>query len=210
MNTFKLESGDILVNVNRRRDPLSTIKRWAAGPYEHVFMYIGRVRLLVNPRQGIILRVPLLFESDGDGVVLESLSSRYDQEVVVLRLKPEHYRRKIPRVLVEATKLADDPQSHYDYLCLVKHVLPRLICEKLRLPTWILQHLPLAWQRDARQICSEAVFEIFHKAGVVEILFDHCQPPMPGDFVTDSPLLEEVWRGILSQDLIPLEGHTEE
>ncbi len=31
-----------------------------------------------------------------------------------------------------------------------------------------------------------------------------------GDFVTDSSLLEEGWRGALSEDLIPLQGHTEE
>ncbi len=29
------------------------------------------------------------------------------------------------------------------------------------------------------------------------------------DFVTDSTLLEEIWRGTLSEDLISLEGHPE-
>ena len=202
MNDFKLEPGDILVNVNWRHDPLSSIKRWAAGPDEHIFMYVGKVGLFINQRQRRIVRVPLLFESDGDGVVLESLSSRYGQMVVVLRLKSEFDRRRIPRVLEEALKLADDPQSHYDYLCIVKYVLPRLICEKLGLPTWVLHHLPLTWQRDARQICSEAVFEIFDRAGLVDILPSYCTPPMPGDFVTDSLLLEEVWAGRLSEDVV--------
>ena len=40
MNTFKLQPVDILVNVNDRNDPFSTIKRWAVGPYEHVFKSI--------------------------------------------------------------------------------------------------------------------------------------------------------------------------
>lgn len=35
-------------------------------------------------------------------------------------------------------------------------------------------------------------------------------PPLSGDFVTDSILLEESWRGALSEELVPLEGHTEE
>lgn len=201
MNSFEIQPGDILVNVNQRKDLISTIKRWAAGPYEHVFMYMGKVRIIVT-RQEQLIRIPMLFESDGDGVILESLSSRYGQEVVVLRLKSEFDRKRIPRVLKEAIKLADDPQARYDYLCIVKYVLPRLICEKLGLPTWVLQHLPLAWQRDARQICSEAVFEVFHRAGLVDILFPYCTPPMPGDFVTDSLGLEEVWAGRLSEELV--------
>ncbi|MBA7633066.1 hypothetical protein ES703_40623 [subsurface metagenome] len=195
MNEFKLQPGDVVVNVNRRHDPLSSIKRWAAGPYEHIFLYMGKVGLFINRRQRRILRVPLLFESDGDGVILESLSSRYSQKVVVLRLKSEFLRRRIPRILEEAVKLADDLQAHYDYLCIVKYVLPRLICEKLRLP------MPLAWHRDQRQICSEAVFEVFHRAGLQGILLPYCVPPMPGDFVTDSLLLKEVWAGVLSEEL---------
>lgn len=199
MYTFKLESGDILVNVNRRKDPISTIKRWAAGPYDHVFMYMGKVGLFINRRQPRIVRVPMLFESDGDGVIVESLSSRYGQEVVVLRLKSKFDRRRIPFVLEEAVKLADDLQAHYDYLCIVKHVLPRLICEKLGLPTWILHHLPLAWQRDHRQICSEAVNEIFIRARLLLLYLEDV--PLPGDFVTKS-VLEQVWAGKLSEELV--------
>lgn len=103
MNDFELEPADILVNVNRRHDPLSSIKRWCAGPYEHIFLYMGKVRLSIPQRRKV--RLPLLFESDGDGVTLESLSGRYGQKVVVLRLKSEFDRRRIPRVLEEALKL---------------------------------------------------------------------------------------------------------
>ncbi len=201
MNNFKLEPADILVNVNDRHDPFSIAKRWAIGPFDHVFLYMGKVGLFINRRQRRIVRVPLLFESDGDGVILESLSSRYGQQVVVLRLKSEYDRGRIFRVLEEAIKLADDPQSHYDYMCIVKHVLPRLVLEKLGLPVWVLSHLPLAWQRDRRQICSEATFEIFDRAKLVDILPSWCRPPMPGDFVTDSALLEMVWEGELSEEL---------
>jgi len=204
MSNFKLEPGDILVNINNRNDLFSKVKRWLAGPYEHIFMYMGKLGLIVNRRQPRILRFPMLFESYGRGVCLRSLSERYGQEVVVMRLKSEHDRKRILKVLEEAVKLASDPQSYYDYLCIIRFVLPRLILEKLRLP------VPLKWQRDERMICSEAVEEVFHRAKLVDILLPYCTPPLPGDFVTDSTLLEEIWRGTLSADLISLERHTEE
>lgn len=204
MNNFKLEPADILVNVNDRKDPFSVIKRWLAGPYSHVFLYLGKVGILINRRQRRILRFPLLFESSGRGVVIQSLSNRYGQQVVVMRLKSEYDRGRIPRVLEEAVRLASNPQSYYDYLCIVKYILPRLICEKLGLP------MPLKYHRDPWHVCSEAVFEAFFRARLVDILSPYCLPPLPGDFITDSTLLEEVWRGILSEDLVSLEAHTEE
>lgn len=153
MNSFKLEPGDILVNVNHRHGPFSIIKRWAVGPYEHIFMYMGRLTPL---REGLGVPyladmpvVPMLFESNGRGVVLQSLSNRYGQEAVILRLKSEFDRKRIRHVLDEAIKLASYPQSYYDYLCIIRFVLPRIIFEKLRLP------MPLSWHRDERQICSE-------------------------------------------------------
>ena len=203
MNNFKLEPADILVNVNDRNDVYSIIKRWAVGPYEHVFMYIGKVGILVSRKQPRILRFPMLFESNGRGVVLQSLSNRYSQKVVVMRLIAEHDRRRIPRVLEQAIKLASDAQSYYDYLCIVRFVLPRLICEKLGLP------MPLAWHRDPWHICSEAVYEVFDRAKLPDILRFRTKVPLPGDFVTDSTLLEQKWVGVLSEDLIPLQGHTE-
>lgn len=197
MNTFKLEPGDILVNINNRKDLFSRIKKWAMnGPYEHVFMYMGKVGILVSRRQPRILRFPMLFESGGRGVVIQSLSNRYGEEVVVMRLKSEFDRRRIPRVLEEAIKLASNPQSYYDYLCLIRFALPRIICEKLGLP------MPLKWHRDPWHICSEAVFEVFYRAKLVDILPPWCVPPLPADFVMDSLLLEQVWAGRLSEELV--------
>ena len=136
----------------------------------------------------------MLFESNGRGVVLQSLSNRYGQEVVVMRLISEHNRRRIPHILLEALRLASSSRSYYDYLCIVRFVLPRLICEKLGLP------LALKWHRDPLQICSEACWEVFHRVGVDLLPTDVV--PLPGDFVTDSPILEEVWRGSLSEDVV--------
>lgn len=196
MNDFKLEPGDILVNVNVRSDPFSIVKRWFVGPYEHVFMYMGRLGLSRSGHSSSYLtNVPFLFESNGRGVVLRSLSSRYGEKVAVMRLKAEHDKRRIPRVLIEAIELASSFQSYYDYLGIVSWVLPRIICEKLGLP------MPLSWHRDERQICSEAVFEVFYRARLVDILPFNVIP-LPGDFVTASPLLKEVWRGKLSEDVV--------
>lgn len=190
-SSFKLEPADILVNVNRRHDPYSRLKRWLVGPYEHVFMYLGAIDFA--PLDKPPLRVPMLFESNGRGVVLQSLSNRYGQKVVVMRLISERDKKKIPRVLDEAIKLASDAQSYYDYLCIIRFVLPRLICEKLGLP------IPLKWHRDPWHVCSEAVFEVFYRAGLEILRRDVV--PLPGDFVTDSLLLE-VWRGTLSEELV--------
>jgi len=192
-SSFKLEPGDILVNVSDRNDPFSVIKRWAVGPYSHVFLYMGLLGLFSSRAQRRIIRVPMLFESNGRGVVLRNLSSRYGEKVAVMRLKSEYDRRRIPRVLIEAIELASDFQSYYDYLGIVRWVLPRIICEKLGLP------MPLSWHRDERQICSEAVFEVFYRAKLVDILPSNVVP-LPGDFVTDSVLLEKVWAGSLSEE----------
>ncbi len=196
MQEFKLQPADILINVSRGNDPWSMVKRWAVGPYSHVFLYIGHVGLYAYMRQGRVARFPMLFESNGRGAVIQSLSNRYGQEVVVMRLKPRlksEFDTRIPNVLVQSIALASDPQAYYDYLCIVSHVLPRIICEKLRLP------IPLSWQRDERQICSEAVLEVFLRAKVPVLPKD--KVPLPGDF-TDSPLLEEVWAGNLSAEII--------
>lgn len=195
MNNFKLEPVDIGVNLIRGNAPYPRVKRWVLGPFSHVWMYLGKASLLVSGRQRRIIRIPLIFESIGRGVMLRSLSERYGEEVVIMRLISEHDRRRIARVLEEAVKLASDPQSHYDYFCILQYILPRLICEKLGLP------VPLSWQRNPWHVCSEAVYEVCYRGGLVDILPGRIVP-LPGDFVTDSILLEEVQRGILSDEWV--------
>lgn len=190
---FKLEPADVLVNINNSSVPYLIVKRWAVGPYDHVFMYMGQVLILVD---GVILRHPMLFESNGRGVVIQSLSNRYGQKVVVLRLKSAFNRRRISQVLQEAIYLASNSQSYYDYYAIIKWVLPRILREKLYIP------IPIAWHRDARQICSEAVFEVFYRAGLVDILLPDCIPPLPGDFVTDSLPFTEMGRIVLSDGVV--------
>jgi len=194
MNSFKLEPGDILVNVNRRKDPISRIKRWALGsPYEHIFLYLGAIDFA--PLDKPPLRVPMLFESYGRGVCLRSLSNRYGQEVVVLRLKAEADRERIPQVLEEAIKLASEPNAFYDYFSIPLHIIPRILSEKFGMP------IPLKYHRNAEMICSEAVNEVFIRGGLPELLYLE-DIPLPGDFVTQSVMLEQVWAGTLSEELV--------
>ena len=44
-------------------------------------------------------------------------------------------------------------------------------------------------------------------AKLVDILLPYCTPPLPGDFVTDSSLLEEVWRGEMAAAIEPDNGY---
>ncbi len=200
VSNFRLSPCDVLVNINDRRDPVSSFKRWAMeSPYEHIFVNLGLIGLYpahVPSLSSVVYRIPMLFESDGNGVIIEPLARRYGQLAVVLRLKSEFDRRRIPCVIEEAVKLAQDPQAQYDYRCIVEYVLPRLLCQRLGLP------IPLKYHRDQLMICSEAVFEIFYRAKLVDILRSNCVPPMPGDFVTNSPLLEKVWAGRLSEEIV--------
>lgn len=202
MSGFELEPADILANVNDKKTPYASLKRWLGIHYDHVFMYMGRLGILKPPGFSVseLLSVPMLFESSGRGVVMASLSNRYGQPVVVMRLISEHDRRRVTFILKEAIKLASNPQSYYDYFTIMRWVIPRILREKFNLP------LPVAWHRDALQICSEAVFEVFDRAGIREIVRPHCIPPLPGDFVDDSAIIERVWEGKLSGNLVRSQG----
>jgi len=188
---FKLQPCDVLVNINDRTDCFSRAKRWAVGPYDHVFLYMGQLGLYATRRQPRLLKVPMLFESNGRGVCLRQLLEWYGAQVAVMRLISEHDRRRIPHVLRAAIELASDEQAYYDYLCIPLHIIPRILHEKFGMP------IPVKYHRNEQQVCSEAVYEVFYRAGLIEVL-PQGVVPLPGDFVTDSLQLEEVWRGSLS------------
>ena len=190
MNSFRLQAADILVDVNTRLDPFSVLKRKLMGPYDHVFVYLGQM----NVAAGKVIRHPLLCESNGRGVVLQSLSNRYGQEVVVMRLSSEADRQQIPLVIEQALMLASDPQAYYDYQCIVEYVLPQLVCEKLQLP------IPLKYQRNRAMICSEAAAEVFWRASIEVV--PKAVVPLPGSFVVESAHLFEAWRGKLGPEVV--------
>jgi len=182
---FKLEPMDFLVDVNRGHDAISVIKRWGVGEYSHVFAYLP----LELPR-GVLH--PFLYESSGRGVVLQSLSNRYGQEVVVMRFKPEFLDR-IPLIVEEAIKLASDPQAQYDYMCIPLNILPRVFHDKFGMP------IPVKYQRNEQMVCSEACAEPCWRVKVP--VLPKGVVPLPGDFVV-SGILDEVQRGVLSADWV--------
>ena len=199
MNELKLQPCDILVNVNDRGDPWSKVKRWGIGPYEHISLYLGRMGLFVYRKQPRILRVPMIFESvPAQGVCLRQLSERYGEKVVVMRLKSEHDRKRIPNVLLAAIDLASDDSAQYDFICIPLHIIPRILNEKFGMP------VPVKYHHNEWHVCSEGVQVVFIRGRLYEILGPLCVPPLPGDFVTDSPLLVEVGVVSLSEELVSL------
>lgn len=187
--SFVLQPADVLIQISTGNSPPAIIKRWGLGsPYEHCFLYMGRLSFEGSPEPGI----PMIFESAGRGVVLQSANRRYGQRVLVMRVK-KIYQFFILSILKQAVLLASDPQAYYDYFCIIRWVLPRLLLEKLSLP------MPVDWQRNPWHICSEALYEVFYRVGLEALPSD--QVPMPGDFVK-SPLLYPVWEGVLIPEII--------
>lgn len=197
MTKFELEPADIVLTINTGEDSFSRVKRWAIGPVDHVYMYMGRLGLLKSGYSGEILNVPMIFESNGRGAVLGSLTNRYGEQVVVIRIW-ESWKMEKGLLLNEAIKLAGDPQAYYDYLCIGRSLIPRIIYEKLGVPLWLIPE-PLRYQRDPWQICSEAILEISIRAGIPLLRDDIV--PLPGDFFS-SPILRPVWSGELSEELV--------
>lgn len=228
-NNFKLQAGDILVNVNDRRNPYHSLKRWLIGPYDHVFAYLGEI-WLDTPGGEYGSSFNMMVESNGRGVTLRNINERYGNKVVVMRLLPEYQNDDIlSKIRRTAIILASSEQAYYDYFAVVQYVIPQAILQKLHLEKLI----PLSWHRDKRMICSEAIFEIYYNAGIKDILpqsiglknFNvvleflvtwsifigedpiekvkrkYLQIPMPGDFV-GSPCMEHVSQGAVSPDWI--------
>lgn len=187
---MKIKAGDVLVNINDKRDPLSVIMRLVAGPYSHALLYIGPAEYIQAPR----VCIPQTVESNGRGVTIRSLAERYGELVAVARLKTT-YQNLVPKMVEEAVKLASDFQAYYDFMAIGRWVLPRLIAKKLKLP------IPLSWHRDRFQVCSEAVYEIFCRAGLGEVLSEKIIP-MPEDFLLCSPILDHIGDVVLSQEFV--------
>jgi len=178
---MKLESADIILYVNDRKDWFSTFKRWASGRYEHVSMYIGKFH-----------DIPMLYESDGRGVVIQNVAHQTGRSVVIMR--PEITQIQKNKVIKTAFDIASSDKSYYDYFAIVKSAIPRLLKEKFSfLP------VPSQYIRDAMMICSEATAEPFWRNGI-EILPQDVIP-LPIDYYT-SPILKYVCEGKLLEDIV--------
>ena len=178
---FRLEPADILLCVNDRTDIFSRIYRGAIGRYEHVSMYIGT-----------FCDIPMLYESDGRGVVLQNVAHQTGRPVVVMRPLIEwKYKHS---VVATAINIASQDSSHYDYLAIMHSAIPRVIKEKLPfLP------IPSRYIRDDVMICSEACAETFWRRNI--LVLPKTVIPIPGDFF-DSPILEYAYEGKLMEDIV--------
>ena len=181
---MKLKPCDVLLYVNEGTDIFSAISRLGAGRYSHVAMYTGKA----------FDGVPFLFESSGRGATLINLQSHMGRLVKVMR--PDHlasWQKK--EIIAKTIELASDPQAYYDYFTIVKSCIPRILKEKFPfLP------IPVMYHRDPMMICSEAVAEVFWRAGIEVLPKDVV--PLPTDFET-SPILEVVGEGRLMEDVLP-------
>ena len=176
---IKLEPYDVLLYVNEGKDWVSSFSRWAIGRYDHVAVYLGR------------FNVPMLYQSVGRGVSIQSLQP--DTGKLVLIMRPALTLSENISVFNAAIELASNPQSYYDYLAIVKFCVPLILKRKF---PW----LPVSpnYKRDRAMICSEAAAECFWRGGVEVLPKDAI--PLPSDFVT-SPVLEIKGEGRILKDI---------
>jgi hypothetical protein len=189
---FKLQSCDILLFAQEGNGIKEIIGRWGIGKWGHVAMI------------GDPFGVPMLFESTGKGAGMHSLESNRGRLIKVMRLDIDSLFREIGTqtiydyliklMLETAINIISDPQSYYDYSCIIQSCVPRALKTKFPcLP------IPLKYHRDAAMVCSEFVAEIFWRVGITVLPQDVV--PLPGDFET-SPFLKPVADGRLLVDIV--------
>ena len=166
MGTFKLEPGDVLLFESGKGFWGFLDKLFIK--FRHVAMFYGYTD------QGL----PLLVESTKRGVVIRTIFA-YEEPITVMR--PQ--LMTLSKVTEAALKIAENPHSFYDYLCLVLFAVPRVVLARLGIRS------PLKYKRNLWYICSEFVAEAYWQAGIEIIPQD--QVPLPDDFLT-SPILEFV------------------
>lgn len=151
------------------------------GRYEHVLIYLGKA----------FNGIPMLYESDGRGVVIQNLSHQTGRHVLVMRPKIKNK----DEIIANSIEIASNDKSYYDYFAIIRSAVPRLLKEKFPfLP------IPSHYVRDQMMICSEAVAEPFWEANIIILPKDII--PLPDDFKT-SPILELLDEGRLLEDILP-------
>jgi hypothetical protein len=181
---IKLQCCDVLLFVDEGTGWTDVLSRWAIGRYNHAAMYLEK-----------FCSIPLLYQSTGRGVGLDSLLLETGRLVMVMRpenVDPETFQAKVS---TNAIAIASDPQSYYDYLAIVTSCLPRVLEEKF---PWL--PIPLKYQRDKYMICSEAVAECYWRSDIDVLPKDII--PLPGDFLL-SPVLRMMGEGRIIEDVLP-------
>jgi hypothetical protein len=184
---IKLQPLDLLLYVNESNNwLLGTFSRWAIGRYEHVSTYVGIG----------FENVPFIYQSEGRGVVLDSLYEHTGRLVMVMRPKPSITDAQKDVVLKEAIGIVSNPDSYYDYVSIVRFCVPYVLKRKF---PW-LPFNPPDYKRDKFMICSEAAAEPWWRASLV--ILPLTRIPLPTDFLS-SPILTPVGEGRVMQDVIP-------
>jgi hypothetical protein len=182
MDSMNLEPCDVTLFVNEGKGWISRFSRWAIGPFDHVAMYLGKA----------FDHVPFLYESDGRGASIENVQHHTGRLVRIMR--PDIDAPRKAAIINEAVRIASDDQSYYDYEAIVRFCVPMILNRKF---PWLPR--PPQYKRDKFMICSEAVAEVFWRAGIDVLPKDVV--PLPGDFVT-SPILYPVGEGRLFEDTV--------
>ncbi len=182
---MNLEPCDVLLYVIEGKDIFSAISRWGEGRFGHAALYLDN-----------FFNVPMIYQSTGRGAALDSLQQ--DTGRLVLVMRPDSLRANRDSLIRQAITIASDPRSYYDYHCIARSCIPRLLKQKF---TWL--PIPTQYHRDAAMICSEAVAEVFWRAGIDVLPKDIV--PLPGDFAK-SPILYPVCEGRLFDDIVPPKG----
>lgn len=135
-----------------------------------------------------------IIESVPRGVIESSLMKQYfGREMMVLRLancpSPE-YILTVIEALKQAGEICQCPASFYDYLGIVRWIIPRLIMHKL-----FKKEVSLGYKPDRVYWCFEVMRTAYGRAG--QILFPDNLAPIDWDYIT-SPELIKVWQGPVS------------
>lgn len=185
MSNFKPQPGDVLVYEVTGYGILKPFVRWLLGSkWGHVGVFFDYTKR----------DLPLTIESIGHGVMIKSLLSYQDRYTKVMRWKGDSAKEIGLKVAKAAERIADNPSSWYGHFDIPRYVLPRLVWHKLTK-----RRFGFGYRKNPLFICSELVAESFHNAGFP--LFKDDFIPLPDDFA-NNPMLEEVWSGKLSPEVI--------
>lgn len=166
---FAFLPGDIIL-FECSNSLFGRLERWALdSPWGHA---------------GMIGRNGLLIESIGRGVLRRDLSTNSGRKIKVLRHQCQDCAAE---AAVVAEFLADRPDAYYDYLGLIRWLIPHLLWYKLTHIAW-----HAAYKHDSRYWCSEFVSEAYSNA----LSLDAYEPLAPGD-LDKSPCLNVVFEGNL-------------
>ena len=183
-----LEKNDILVFVNDGRDLGSRIRRLLMGSYNHVAIYVG-------PVYSVAPGDHYLFEATGRGTLMRPMATASGRVRVIRYMDWLPGQREL--VEADAIDLASSAVAEYDYLALVLNAAPRVLHQRFGLRVNVLRYF-----RDKWLICSEAVAEVFWRAGAVVIPYMPNRVPLPSDFIDYANDCWVAGEGILGEDVL--------